>query len=260
MPERTGRAPGSFCWPEIATADLAKAKAFYGELFGWDIREQPGYGYAIAHRGEKSVAGMYALMPDQVKQGVPPHWMGYVLVASTDASAASAAGLGGKVLAPPFDVPGVGRMAVIEDPTGACFALWEAKGHGGAEVEGEPGSVCWYELATTDAARAKAFYSGLFGWTWKESPIPTPTSPYREFFVGEAMGGGMEQMGPQQAGIPSHWRIYVAVSDCDAVAKACVALGGKVHVPPTDIPRVGRFAVLNAPDGAYFSVIRLGGC
>jgi predicted enzyme related to lactoylglutathione lyase len=252
MPERKSHAPGSFCWPEIATTDRKRAEAFYGELFGWDIRMTSKGSYEIAHLKGKEVAGLYEMMPEQKKQGVPAHWMAYVRVASTDAAAAKAAGLGAKVVAPPMDVPGVGRMAVLEDPTGARFSLWEAKGHEGAALVDEPGAVCWYELGTSDAEKAKAFYSGLFGWTWENHP------GYSEFSNGKEQGGGLQPFGKDERGIPSHWRIYVQVKDCDAVAKACVALGGKVHVEPTDIPHVGRFAVLNAPDGAYFSVIRMG--
>ena len=254
MPERKSHAPGSFCWPEIATKDRKRSDAFYGELFGWDVRATTGGFYGIAHLKGVAVAGIYELMPDQVKQGVPAHWMGYVRVASSDASAKKAADLGGKVLAAPFDVQGIGRMAVLQDPTGATFALWESRGFEGAALVNEPGTACWYELSTPDAAKAKAFYSGLFGWTWKESP------GYSEFKIGGADGGGLAEQGEGEKGIPAHWRIYMQVKDADATAKACVALGGTVHVPPTDIPHVGRFAVLNAPDGAYFSVIRMGGC
>jgi predicted enzyme related to lactoylglutathione lyase len=254
MPERKSHANGSFCWPEIATTDRKRSDTFYGELFGWDIRNAPGGFYGIAHLKDRAVAGIYELMPDQVKQGVPSHWAAYVKVASADASATKAAELGGKILAAPFDVPGIGRMAVLEDPTGACVSLWEARGFEGSSLVDEPGAPCWYELGTTDAAKAKAFYSALFGWTWKDSP------GYSEFNNGSLNAGGMMAMGPEQKGIPSHWRVYIQVPDCDAVAKACMALGGQVHVPPMDIPCVGRFAVLNAPDGAYFSVIRMGGC
>ena len=266
MPERKSHAPGSFCWPEIAAGDAGKAKAFYGELLGWDIRDQPGGFYSIAHRKGKAVAGLYGLMPDQRAKGVPPHWLSYVRVASTDASAQKAAGLGGKVLHPPMDVPGIGRMAVLEDPAGACFALWESTGHEGAELVDEPGAPCWYELMTRDAARAKAFYTGLFGWIPK--PMPMEASPgcaggpvdYTVFHNGESMACGMMEMkGAEWEGVPPHWMPYVAVEDCDSTAKCCAELGGKVCVPPTAIPHIGRFSVLTSPDGAVFSVIRLAG-
>ena len=260
MAERKTWAPGSWCWPEIAAADLARAKGFYGELLGWDLRDVPGGFYTIAERKGKAVAGLYALSADQRGKGVPPHWLSYVRVASADATLAKATGLGAKTLAPPFDVPGVGRMAVLEDPTGACFALWEAKGHEGSGLVDEPGAPCWYELMTPDTGKAKAFYPALFGWTVKESSIPTSSGgPYVEFFNGKDMACGMMATPKELLGrVPPHWLPYVAVEDCDSTAKRCAELGGAVNHPPTAIPGVGRFAVLSAPDGGTFGAIRLG--
>jgi predicted enzyme related to lactoylglutathione lyase len=260
VPERTKHAPGSWCWPEIAAADPATARGFYGELLGWEFREMPGGGYAVAHRKGRAVAGLRAATPDPRTGKPSPRWLSYARVSSADASAGKAASLGGKVLAAPFDVPGVGRMAVIEDPTGACFAVWEPKGMEGVGLVDEPGAPCWYELMTRDAEKARSFYTGLFGWTVKVSPIPTSAGvPYFEFLNGGAMACGMMEMkGPAWGDLPSHWMPYVAVEDADAVAKRCGELGGRTVHGPADIPGVGRFAVLAAPDGAAFSVIRLG--
>ncbi len=258
MPEKTTHAPGTFCWPEAAVDDMGKAKAFFGGLFGWDLRDAPGGFYAIAHRKGKAVAGFYALSEDQRKRGIPPHFLSYVRVASADGAAKKASGLGGKVLAPPFDVPTVGRMAVVEDPIGACFAVWEPKGMEGAALVDEPGAPCWYELMASDPAKATAFYTGLFGWKPEAMPMGSFTYTLFKNEGADCSAAGMMPMGPEFGGIPSHWMPYFAVEDCDAVAKECAALGGKVCVPPSDVPNVGRFSVLTAPDGATFSVIRLG--
>jgi hypothetical protein len=260
MPAKQRHAPGSFCFPEAASGDLEAAKKFYGDLLGWDVRDVTGGFYSIAERKGKPVAGLYGIMPDQREKGVRPHWLSYVSVASADAAAEKATDLGGKVLAPPFDVPVVGRMAVVQDPTGACFGLWEPKGHEGAGLVDEPGAPCWYELLTWDAPRAVAFYTGLFGWKPRVEPSPnTPTGEYTVFHNGPEHGCGMLAMSKERFGdAPSHWEPYFAVEDCDAVAKECARLGGKVCVPPSDIPRIGRFAVLEAPDGACFTVIRTG--
>jgi len=261
MPERTSHAPGSFCWPEIAAEDAGKAKAFYAELLGWEMQDAPGGFYTIAFRKGHAVAGLYGLTADQKARKVPPHWLSYVRVDSADSTAADAADLGAKVLKEPFDVPFVGRMAMLEDPTGAGFALWEPAGHEGSGLVDEPGAPCWYELMTRDAAKAKAFYEGLFRWTSKVSKNSAPSDPpYTEFHNGkDQVGGMMEMKGPQWGALPSHWMPYIAVEDCDATARRCAELGGKAIHGPADIPRVGRFAVLGAPDGAAFSVIRLGG-
>ena len=128
--------------------------------------------YTLLQLDSNDVAGLYTLNDDQKQQGVPPHWLSYVLVEDADASANKATELGGKVMMGPFDVPNVGRMAIVHDPTGAVFALFQAGEHKGTVPMGnKPGMFCWNELATRDPDAAKAFYSGLFGWTSEESDI-----------------------------------------------------------------------------------------
>jgi len=260
MPERKSHAPGSFCWPEVAVADAGRAKGFYSEALGWDMQDVPGGFYTLAMRKGKAVAGLYGLSDAQKAQKVPPHWMSYVRVASADESAKKAGDLGGKVLAPAFDVPTVGRMAVVEDPTGACLALWEARGMEGSALVDEPGAPCWYELMTPDPEKARAFYTALFGWTVTISPMPTVSGgKYTEFHNGKSAAAGMMPTPPELLGkVPPHWLPYIAVEDCDATARAWAAAGGRAEVPPTDIPGIGRFAVLTAPDGATLGVIRMG--
>jgi predicted enzyme related to lactoylglutathione lyase len=262
MPTRAAHAPGTFCWPEITTGDVPGSLAFYSGLFGWDIRTTPSGGYWIAHKGEHAVAGLYGLAPAQKAHGVPPHWLPYVRVLSTDAAAVKAAALGGTVVAPPFEVPGIGRMAVVVDPADAAFAVWEPKGHEGVGLVEETGAPCWYELMTRDAGKAGAFYRGLFDWR----PDVQRMEPgdgcgeafdYTTFHAGAALAAGMMEMtGPHWGDIPSHWTTYIAVDDADAAGETCRRLGGKVVAGPRDIPGVGRFCVMTAPDGAVFAVIR----
>src|ERR1035438_9247519 len=98
------------------------------------------------------------------EQGVPPHWNLYIAVENADAAATKAAALGAKVLAPAFDVMDAGRMAILEDPTGAVFIVWQANKNTGIGIAGEPGTLCWADLSTPDPDRAKKFYSDMFGW------------------------------------------------------------------------------------------------
>ncbi|MGH9902881.1 MAG: VOC family protein [Pyrinomonadaceae bacterium] len=119
------------------------------------------------------------------------------------------------------------------------------------------GTFCWNELATSNAEACKNFYTQLFGWTPNETNVGD--TPYTTFKVGGREIGGMMQMTAEWGNTPPHWMPYVAVDDVDATAKRVEELGGKVCVPPTDIPTVGRFAVLGDPSGAAISVIRLAG-
>jgi predicted enzyme related to lactoylglutathione lyase len=201
----------------------------------------------------RSIAALYQQEPQP--QGAPPHWLSYICVGSAEDTARRATGLGGTVLVEAFDVLDVGRMAVIQDPSAAVVALWEPKRHAGAGVVGEPGSMCWNELATTDAAAAGRFFSDLLGWAPNQRQIGTTS--YTLFERGDASVGGMIQMGADWGPVPPHWLVYFAVADCDASAERARALGATVKVPPSDIPGVGRFSMLADPQGAGFAILRL---
>jgi predicted enzyme related to lactoylglutathione lyase len=254
MPEFSSHAPGTFCWPELATTDQKGGVAFYGALFGWDVIEQPigpADVYSMFTQRGLEVAAASTMQADERQLGVPPHWNAYVAVADADESARRAQELGGKVLAPAFDVMDAGRMAVLQDPQGAVISVWQAKRHIGAKVLREPGALGWTELLTTDPAAAETFYTQLFGWKAKVSP------EYTEFSVGSTPDAGMMKLDPNWGNVPPHWMPYFQVTDCDATAANATADGGRVHVPPNDIPNVGRFAMLADPQGATFSVIKI---
>ena len=250
--------PGTFCWVELGTSDDEAAKTFYSQLFGWTFKDNPmgdqGV-YSMLKLDDKDVGGLYKLMPDMVAQGVPPHWMSYVSVKSADEAVEKAKAHGATVMNGPFDVATHGRMAVIQDPTGAVFAVWEAKDHKGAGIYNVPNSLCWNELATNDTARAGEFYSNMFGWT-----IDTQTFGPMEYTIfknnGDRGNGGMYGITPEMGPIPPNWLVYFAVDDCDAKVQKATELGASVMKPADDIPGVGRFAILNDPQGAAFALIK----
>ena len=249
-------APGSFCWIELATTDGPAAKKFYGELFGWEGSDTPiseGMVYTTLKLNGKDVGALYQKGGEEMKH-IPTHWASYISVTSSDETAAKAKALGGTVVMEPFDVMEHGRMAIIADPTGAHFCLWQPKQHQGIGVRGETNSLCWNELLTNDTEKAKDFYTKLFGWNSKTDSGQTP---YTEWINGEDHIGGMMQIQPNMGPIPPHWGIYIAVDDCDGKVAQAQSLGGKTFVPPTDIPNVGRFAVLSDPQGATFNIIKL---
>ena len=258
MSEISHYEPGTFCWPELGTNDPEAAKEFYTGLFGWtvnDVPAGPAGTYTMLQLSGKDVGALYGLNKDQRSQGVPPHWLSYISVASVDETARKAKELTGKVFAEPFDVFDVGRMAIIEDPTGATFALWQPRKHIGARLVNQQGALCWNELATSNTEVAGKFYTQLFGWTTKV--MPGASGPYTEFMRGQTPAGGMLQVTKEWGNTPSHWMVYFAVADCDDRVTKAKQLGGGVKVPPTDIPTVGRFSVLQDPQGAVFSIIKL---
>jgi predicted enzyme related to lactoylglutathione lyase len=234
------------------------AKAFYTELFGWSAIDNPAgpdMVYTMLQIEGKDVAGLYQMSEEQRSQGMPPHWLSYVSVANVDERAAKAKSLGGQVLQEPFDVMDVGRMALVQDPTGAVLALWQPRAHIGARLANVPGARSWNELATNDTQVAGEFYTRLFDWGTQVQEMGPTT--YTTFMNGERMNGGMLQITEEWGDVPPHWMVYFTVEDCDGSAEKAKELGGEIIVPPRDIPPVGRFAVVQDPQGAAFTIIRL---
>jgi len=256
----TKHAAGTFCWPELATSDEGGANAFYTSLFGWNVETTPvgeDMNYNEAKVGDKAVAAFHELTKEQ--QGIPPHWLNYVAVASADETVTKVKAAGGNVHVGPLDVFDLGRMAVIQDPTGATLGIWEAKSHIGAGLLGATGASCWTELMTSDTDVAGKFYEQVFPWTSEAKPMKDPAGnemTYTVFSTGDGMAAGMMKLTPEMKGVPPHWLIYFAVDDTDASTKKTEALGGKIIVPPMDIPGMGRFSVLQDPQGAVFAIFQ----
>jgi hypothetical protein len=250
MAERTQYAPGTFSWTDLATTDPDAAKAFYGALFGWQAEDMPvpgGY-YSMQRIDGKDVAAIAGQPPAQREAGAPPAWQSYITVASADAAAQRAGELGGAVHAPAFDVMEAGRMAVIQDPQGAYFMVWEPKDNIGAGLVNAPGAFCWNELAAADLDTAPDFYAELFGW----STEPYEGGPMRYLTIknGQATNGGMREKQPQE---PPYWLVYFAVDDLDASIAKLEELGGSTIAGPFDMA-MARIAIAQDPQGAVFAL------
>jgi predicted enzyme related to lactoylglutathione lyase len=253
MGERTSHDPGTFSWAELSTTDADGAKSFYSELFGWEPDDQPvgdGMTYTMLRLGGREVGALYS-MPEAERGQMPAHWNSYVTVADANATAQRAEELGGAVIVPAFDVMDAGRMAVLQDPTGAVLSVWQPGQSIGATVVNDVGAVVWNELGTTDPEAARRFYGELFGWTFDAGA----SADYSMIRNGERMNGGVRAQTDEErsTGIPPNWLVYFTVTSVDdAVARAEEA-GARALVPPMDIA-IGRFAVLADPQGAVFAV------
>ena len=244
-------APGTFCWVDLGTPDLDGAIRFYTGVFGWEAdRGGPEMmGYTVFRVSGHQVAGVGPLPSDDQ----PSMWLQYVATDDADATANRVVDAGGSVLVAPTEVAKFGQMAVCADPGGAAFGLWQAGEMTGAEVVAEPGSLGWTELTTRASAAAKEFYPQVFGW--KVRDLSMPEVAYTVWELGDTPVAGMIEMDERwPAEMPAHWMLYFTVEDCDATVGKAERLGGVVSVPPSDIP-AGRFAVLDDPYGAFFSVI-----
>jgi uncharacterized protein len=253
MGERTQYTPGTFCWSELTTTDLDGAKAFYAELFGWEALDNPVPGdgvYSMQNVGAKPVAAISPQPAQQRAAGVPSMWNSYVSVENADASAEKAAELGATVHAPPFDVMDVGRMAVIQDPQGAFFMLWQPRLHIGAALVNAPGALVWNELRSPDLDGSAAFYSGLFGWTI-ERREGTSMGTYLGIKNADANNGGIAELSPP--GAPPHWLVYFGVDDVDEALAKAGQMGGSTLLGATDI-EIAKIAVVADPQGAAFAI------
>jgi hypothetical protein len=264
------------CWVDTNQADPDAAAEFYGDLFGWELENvmapEAGAKYLMARIRGCDVAAI-----SSVPEGAPPMamWNTYVAVASADEAAAKVADAGGTVLNAPFDVPEAGRMAVCADPEGAVFCVWQAGKHKGARIVNEAGSVNFNGLHTRDVETAKAFYGAVFGWRTLDLggqemwTLPgygdyledlNPGNRDRVAEVGGAAGfedvvASIMPIRDDHPDLPPHWDVTFAVDDPDAVAAKTAQLGGKVILPPLDVPWA-RMTIVADPQGATFNATR----
>src|SRR5579871_359535 len=232
--------PGAFCWMELATTDQSAAKKFYSSLFGWvpdDVPMGPDAYYTIFRLQGRACAAAETMGAE--RRCFPPHWSLYIGVENADVAQAKAQSLGGTVIAPAFDIASAGRMAVLRDPTGAFFSVWQPKQNAGIGIAGDPGTFCWADLSTPDRERAKTFYSNLFGWKLTAGQGKDP-SGYLHIMNGEKAIGGIQTAEGRDRNAPPHWLIYWYVSDVDTSTAKAESLGATLLMPPMTIENVGR--------------------
>jgi len=247
MGERTSYEHGTFSWTDLGASDAEAATGWYRELFGWQTEDNPMPGggvYTMASIDGKQVAAIYA-----AQQG-PPNWLSYVTVDDTDAATARARELGATVITEPLDVMEAGRMAVLQDPTGAVFAVWQAKQNIGAELVNGHGRISLNQLNTSDTGTAERFYIELFGWRF--DAIAGGPAPYWGIFRGDRLNGGMMEMSSDMG--PAHWLMYFGTDDIDASVERITASGGTLMVPKMDVPG-GSIVVAQDPQGAVFGLV-----
>lgn len=242
---------GTLCWAVMATPDAARTAAFYSGLFGWQVADASG-GFASLQLGGREAAGLLQLPEAAQAAEASSRWLVYLASDDIGGHLAKVEAVDGRILAPAFDVPGAGRMAVVSDPVGAEFGLWEGQGHPGAGVMGEPGSLTWAELYTRSRAAAAHFYRAVFDWAVEEVRVG------QETFIACSIDGkpvaGMMQMSAAWGDTPSYWMPYFAVTDVDEATTLADGLGGETVTAPHDTS-AGRLAVLRDPLGALLIVI-----
>ena len=254
MAETMARTVNRPAWVDLGSEDAAASRDFYSKLFGWEIEvnEDPQYGgYGIAKVDGRDAAG---IGPKQ-DPNAPTVWSLYIGTDDIDALAQKVTDNGGTVVVPPFPVGDQGRMAVFRDPAGAFISSWEGERMGGFQSEGT-GSFAWAEINARGVDQALPFYTALFGWSVRTSPMGEGQPPYNEFQIGEESVAGAWEMSPDvPAEVPSYWQVYFGVDDVDAAFRKALDLGAREMNAPMDFPG-GRFAIVVDPQGASFGLLR----
>jgi predicted enzyme related to lactoylglutathione lyase len=250
MPDRK-TLPGKFVWFEHVSRDPKKAQAFFGEVLGWSVRPFPmgTSSYDMIYAGETMIGGYPTPRGDR-----PSRWLSYVSVENVDAAASAASANGGKILQPPFDMPTVGRSALIADPQGAELALFKSvTGDPPDAPAAPPGTFFWNELHTTAPTEALEFYEKVVGFSHRSVDMG-PGNTYHILSKGGVDRGGATAFLSKDAA--PHWLPYVAVEDPDGTIARAKRFGGKIPMPPEDIPGVGRFGIFEDPTGAALAIMK----
>lgn len=239
-------------WVDLGVDNLAAAKGYYGDLFGWDFVDggQDSGEYSLAHLGGRAVAGVG---PKPAPEA-PSVWTTFLASDNVNMTAQKIRAAGGELIAPPFDVMESGRMALAIDNVGATFGVWQAGTHIGAERVNEHGALCWNELHTRDFASARAFYSEVFDVSYQDvAEEGLVYSTIRRPLDGREVGGVQHDTG-LAAGIPNHWLAWFASDYVQGTADRAVELGSRLLMPVTESP-LGRMAIIKAPQGEVFGII-----
>jgi len=255
---------GGFIWYELLTPDPAASKLFYDSVVGWNIAEQsvaPGLEYRMIGRSDGGNAGgMMTLSKEMRANGGRPVWLGYLHVPDVDQAIAAMEADGAKIMMAAFDQPGVGRLAMVADPSGAPFYMMhplppEGQPDAASDVFSvdQPQHVRWNELSTSDPAGAIDFYTRHFGWVQEGDMDMGALGKYQFISHGGVMIGAVMPRMPQMP--VSLWTYYIGVDDIDRATAAVTAGGGQILHGPQEIPG-GEFS-LNAldPQGASFGLV-----
>jgi predicted enzyme related to lactoylglutathione lyase len=252
-----GNKQGEFIWYELMTTDIEAARAFYEPVAGWKIGDKsvmPGMDYRMINAPDAMIGGVMPIDQDMASHGAKPLWIGYIGVDDVDATVEAIKAADGTIHLPPFDIPGVGRLAMASDPQGAPFYVMRGAVEDGTStaysVDGV-GHCGWNELSSPDQTAALDFYMGLFGWTNPDSMPMGEMGQYRFLFVDDLrIGASVEQKD-----LPAFWLHYFRVPSIAKAIEAVKAGGGTVMMGPHEVPGGDHIIIGTDPQGAQFALV-----
>ncbi|MFH8609316.1 VOC family protein [Streptomyces sp. NPDC018029] len=255
------------CWVDAMLPDVEGGKRFYGELFGWTFGQGGGPEHGRHAEAYSDGLPVAALAP-KADGRMPTVWTVYMATPDAAALAERVRDAGGSVITEPRPAGAAGTMALVADPEGAVFGLWQPGTHHGFGKRQQPGSYCWAEVYSRNKDLVDPFYERVFGYggfdldldgedfrTWSPAGAePGPdTAIGGRSLIPAAAGPGARLRIPDE--MPAHFLVYFNVDDADATAAAVTRLGGRVQAPPHDTP-YGRIAVFTDNQGATFAVLQ----
>lgn len=248
---------GTPIWYELLTPAPDASKTFYDAVIGWTIEPRPAgeMDYRMIDSGDGLVGGVARLSDAMTAGDARPSWLFYIGVDDVDATVAAITAAGGSVTMPPFDLPDIGRLALVADPQGAPFYVMRGASDQASTAWDRMGmGKCnWNELTTTDQEGAHEFYTRVFGWSY---PDKMPMGEMGDYVFVEAAGQTIgATMTGQSGGPPPAWTFYFRAPDIEAAAETVAARGGAVHYGPAEVPGGDRIIVASDLHGAMFGVV-----
>lgn len=248
---------GKFVWYELMTTDSQAAADFYGKVIGWSAKDAglADRSYTLLSMGPAMVGGMMDICEEARAAGVTPSWSGYIGVDDVQAYVDRIKTQGGALHHGPEDIPDIGRFAVVSDPDGAGFVLFQP-GRGEPDsppASDRPGHVGWHELHAADGERAFDFYSGLFGWTKDQAMDMGEYGTYQLFAAGGTPIGGMMTKMPDTPA--ATWMYYFNVAAVDDTVDRIRQAGGQVVMGPHEVPGESWIIQCVDPQGAQFACV-----
>lgn len=250
---------GTPIWYELMTADPDASKAFYDDVLGWTVEAQPSgemdYRMIDSGSGGGMVGGVMHLTDEMQSNGAKPTWLFYIGVNDVDASVEKIKAAGGSVLMPAWDIPGIGRIAMVADPQGIPFYIMRGTSEENSTAFDRMGmGKCnWNELATTDQTAGNAFYATVFGWTYPDKMSMGPAGDYVFVQAGDRTIGATMNAGAGDA--PVGWRFYFRAPDIEEAAAKVTKNGGTVHAGPMEVPGGDRIIVASDVHNVMFGVV-----
>ncbi len=250
----------TFFWYDIMTSDPAGAREFYSKVLGWTAAsaEMPDQDYTIFSYNGHSVGGLMPIPDDIPDKSFGAAWRGYIQVSDVDDTAKRIVAAGGIICRTPWDTPGVGKIAVAADPTGAVFLIMDPQPTNPPETSlppfGSVGTVGWHELHSTDWPAAYEFYREIFAWKKTTTMDMGPLGTYQLFASDSASDiGGMMQKTSNVAA--PFWLFYFTVEALTPALQLVSDHGGTVETEPHEVPGPMWIAHCVDPQGGHFSLV-----